>query len=78
MAFEPSDSVPSLSAVITALRDLMNEHRALVAREDDLLAKRLMFNKKVAIALEVLNKHTADIPPAPDGRFPELNHYDEA
>lgn len=77
MAFEPSDRVPSLSAVITTLRNLQDQHQALMALEDDLLAKRLVFNQKLDIALEVLVKYTADIPPAPYMRFPELNHYDD-
>lgn len=48
-----------------------------MALEDDLLAKRLVFNQKLDTALEVLVKYTADIPPAPYMRFPEFNHYDD-
>lgn len=77
MIQDPPDSKPSFSAVVSALRDLQEENSRLTAQEEALVAKRFLYSKKLAIALHFLTEYTKDVPPAPDRRFPELNHYDE-
>lgn len=67
---------PSLGAVVHTLRALAAENRQLAVQEEALTVKRMLLSSKIDIALEAFNRHTADTPSAPEGRFPELNHVD--